>query len=56
MRATRSRDTENAEQPSESADVPLVNAHGPSPGRTVFTEQGNPDAWIATDTLAELEE
>jgi hypothetical protein len=56
MKATRSRDTETTESPSESTDAPLVSAHGPSPERTVFTEQGNPDAWIATDTLVELEE
>lgn len=47
MEATRSRDSE----PPES---PTVSAHGPSPERTVFTEEGNPDAWIATDTLVDL--
>jgi len=47
MEATRSRD-----EPPES---PTVSAHGPSPERTVFTEEGNPDAWIATDTLVDLE-
>jgi hypothetical protein len=47
MEATPSRDSE----PPES---PTVSAHGPSPERTVFTEEGNPDAWIATDTLVDL--
>lgn len=49
MEATRSRD-------AESPDEPTVTAHGPSPERTVFTEQGNPDAWIATDTLVDLDD
>lgn len=48
MEATRSRDP-------ESPEVPRVTAHGASPERTVFTEEGNPDAWIATDTLTDLE-
>ena len=49
MEATRSRD-------SESQARPMVTAHGASPERTVFTEQGNPDAWIATDTLVDLDD
>jgi hypothetical protein len=49
MEATRSRD-------SDAPRRPTVSAHGPSPERTVFTEEGNPEAWIATDTLVELED
>jgi hypothetical protein len=30
-------------------DGPTVRAHESRPGRIVFTEQGNTDAWIATD-------
>lgn len=32
-----------------------VTAHNCSPERTVFTEKGNTDAWIATDTTVELD-
>jgi len=40
----------------ESADGrPTVAASRCSPDRTVFTEQGNTDAWIATDLTVELE-
>jgi len=40
----------------ESADTrPTVAASRCSPDRTVFTEQGNTDAWIATDLTVELE-
>ena len=34
---------------------PTVAASHTSPDRTVFTEQGNTDAWIATDLTLELE-
>ena len=33
----------------ETGDRPVVSACETSPGRTVFTEKGNSDAWIATD-------
>ncbi|OYR37945.1 hypothetical protein DJ82_13445 [Halorubrum sp. Ib24] len=40
----------------ESTDArPIVAASRCSPDRTVFTEQGNTDAWIATDLTVELE-
>ncbi len=40
----------------ESADArPTVAASRCSPDRTVFVEQGNTDAWIATDLTVELE-
>ncbi|MFC6889173.1 hypothetical protein [Halorubrum trueperi] len=39
-----------------SADArPTVSASRCSPDRTVFTEQGNTEAWIATDLTVELE-
>ncbi|WP_418285941.1 hypothetical protein [Halorubrum sp. DTA46] len=39
----------------ESTDArPTVAASRCSPDRTVFTEQGNTDAWIATDLTVEL--
>ncbi|WP_164471126.1 hypothetical protein [Halorubrum sp. CSM-61] len=40
----------------ESSDArPRVEASRCSPERTVFTEEGNTDAWIATDLTVELE-
>jgi hypothetical protein len=32
-----------------------VTVHECSPRRTVFTEDGNSDGWIATDTTVELD-
>jgi hypothetical protein len=32
----------------------VVTAHASSPEKTVFTEKGNTDAWIATDTTVDL--
>jgi hypothetical protein len=39
----------------ESADTDRapVTAHSSSPDRVVFVEEGNPDAWIATDLAVE---
>ncbi|MEF8882852.1 MAG: hypothetical protein V5A34_10065 [Halapricum sp.] len=34
-------------------DPPIVSAHFPSEEKAVFTEDGNPDAWIATDTTVD---
>ena len=39
--------TQIAEQ--EPGDESVVAACETSPGKTVFTEKGNTDAWIATD-------
>ena len=41
----------------ESLDVDgtTVTAHRCNPERTVFTEQGNSDGWIATDLTVDLE-
>jgi hypothetical protein len=33
-----------------------ITAHQSSPDRVVFVEQGNPDAWIATDLTLDLRE
>jgi hypothetical protein len=44
-----------AESEQEGADEPLVRAHESRPGRTVFTEADNPDAWIATDVTYDAE-
>lgn len=39
----------------ESDDVATVTAHESSPERTVFTERGNSDGWIATDLVIQPE-
>jgi len=36
-------------------DRPTVTASRSSPGRVVFTEDGNTDGWIATDAAVEPE-
>jgi hypothetical protein len=33
-----------------------VSAHESCPGRTVFTERGNPDGWISTDTTLPVDD
>jgi len=39
----------------DAEDVgPPVSAHRTSPDRTVFTEEGNCDGWIASDLVVEL--
>jgi len=35
--------------------IPRVSAHSTSEDRTVFTESGNGDGWIATDLTIEPE-
>lgn len=40
----------------DADDETPVSAHKSSPDRTVFTEKGNSDAWIATDLTVELRE
>jgi hypothetical protein len=43
--------------PARSDDAaPSVTAHQPSPHRTVFTESGDRDRWIATDTVVDVEQ
>jgi len=34
---------------------PIVTCHQPRPGKTVFTERKNCDAWIAIDCAVDLE-
>lgn len=46
-------DSCSADDPSET-ERPSVKAHSCSEDRTVFTEDGNADAWIATDLTVEL--
>ncbi|SFS06914.1 hypothetical protein SAMN05216559_3121 [Halomicrobium zhouii] len=36
-------------------DETTVTAHCCNPERTVFTEEGNSDGWIATDLTVELD-
>jgi hypothetical protein len=45
-------------RPDEAAEATgehRVTAHESRPGRTVFTEEGNSDAWIATDLTLDAE-
>lgn len=42
------------EEPEE--ETPLVTVRTVSEERSVFTEDGNPDGWIATDLTVPLEE
>jgi len=58
MAVHSSSDTEASaadEAQAPDADETLVAAHETCPGRTVFTEDGNTDAWIATDLTVDLE-
>lgn len=43
-----------AATPDEDASTSL-RAHSTSPDRTVFTEPGNSDGWIATDATVDVE-
>ncbi|MEF8850814.1 MAG: hypothetical protein V5A44_01200 [Haloarculaceae archaeon] len=43
----------NDRTPTVEDERPLVRAHSTSEERTVFTESGNGDGWIATDTTVE---
>lgn len=36
-------------------DVPPLSCYRTCPEKSVFTEPGNADGWIATDTTVELE-
>jgi len=46
-------DRDDADEYPVEHDVPTLTAHESRPGRTVITEEGNPDAWIATDLTVE---
>jgi len=41
--------TDDAHSDDESDDRPTVTAHASHTDRTVFTERGNKEGWIATD-------
>jgi len=44
----------HGEQPAD-AGWPPVTAHNSTPNRTIFVEQDNEDAWIATDLTVSLD-
>ena len=48
------RDSPENEFAEESAAGTYVTAHSTAPDRTVFTESGNTDGWIATDLTVSL--
>jgi hypothetical protein len=50
MAPVSQRVTQSEPEPEASS----ISAHRSSPGRTVFTEEGNTDGWIATDFTVEL--
>ena len=41
--------------PDDEEVAPCVSALAASPNRTVFTEEGNCDGWIATDLIVTLQ-
>jgi hypothetical protein len=52
---TPRRLTDRASDDETTAPAIEVQTHESSPDRTVFTERGNTDGWIATDLTVELE-
>lgn len=52
MATTPEREKPPVDPTAESS----VSAHKSSPDRTVFTEKGNSDAWIATDLTVALQQ
>lgn len=49
------QDEPGHDQTDTGSDLDVaVTAHQSAPGRTVFTEDGNTDAWIATDLAVDL--
>lgn len=52
MAVTDAHDVEPTDEQEEPAAI--VSALRTSPDRTVFTEDGNSDGWIATDHTVEL--
>lgn len=53
----RGTDAPEGAETNAAADEnqPAVSAHRTSPDRTVFTEEGNSEAWIATDLVVDLD-
>ncbi len=47
-------EAESAAEPED--DAPLIKSHRATDERTVFTEDGNTDGWIATNLTVECEE
>ncbi|MFB6152016.1 MAG: hypothetical protein ABEJ40_09450 [Haloarculaceae archaeon] len=45
--------TQTAASPRDDAGGPVISAYATSEKRTVFTESGNDDGWIATDHTVE---
>jgi hypothetical protein len=56
-RADDSRTISDLDKTGENPDQHdrAVTVHECSPTRTVFTETGNSDGWIATDTTVDLQ-
>jgi hypothetical protein len=51
---TRSEGTDGADrQAADDGEAMAVSAFESSPDRMVFSEDGNPDGWIATDLAME---
>lgn len=57
MAASSETDTSEivAETDAES-DTPALTLHETRPGRSVLTEEGNTDGWIATDLTVDVSE
>jgi len=47
---------ESAGTEETEVDAPLIKCHRATDERTVFTEDGNTDGWIATDLIVECKE
>ncbi|WP_424018917.1 DUF7331 family protein [Halorientalis pallida] len=47
-------DAEATAEPED--DAPVIKSHRATDERTVFTEDGNTDGWIATDLTVECRE
>lgn len=47
-------DPRSVDDSQNTDDRPPISAHTCSAERTVFTESGNADAWIATDVTVDL--
>ena len=51
---TQSRADAAPEPAPESDDRPAISVRESRPGRSVFTESGNTDGWIASDETVEV--
>ena len=47
-------ETKRPEREEERGGAPRIRYCESRPGRTVFTEEGNTEGWIATDLAVEL--